>query len=428
MRILPGLAALFACCLLASAQTTFNKDISRLMQVKCDQCHQPGKVAPMSLLTYDDVSTYAQDIQRVLTAKSMPPWKPVPGYGDFRHSYGLSDADRQMFLDWISNGLELGDPADAPDPLPVSNSPWDLGTPDLVLQPPVAYTPARNKPDTYRCFSMPSGLTANTWIKASQAVPGAYQEVHHVLILLDQNGDSARLDGADGQPGYDCFGDLGLGNISSLQQAVGALVGSWVPGAQVNPLDDGTGILIPANSRIVMQVHYHPSGQTSPDQTSVGLYFSPPNSVNHRLLSLPLVNYKFKIPANNPSYPVSASTPRIPISGKIVLVLPHMHLLGRKTSLDMTDSNGQVTPLIRIDDWDFNWQGSYMYSQAIPFAAGSSLSMTSIYDNSDQNPRNPNSPIIPVGWGEGTNDEMCITLVGVTLDNEALLPFLLLFL
>jgi hypothetical protein len=427
MRIFPGFAVLFACCLAASAQTTYTKDISRLMQTKCDQCHQPGKIAPMSLLTYDDVATYATDIQRVLIAKSMPPWKPAPGVGDFRHAYGLSDGDRQMFLDWINNGLIQGDPADAPEPLPVSGSPWDLGTPDLILQPPLAFTPPRNKPDTYRCFSLPTGLTANTYIKASQALPVAYQEVHHVLMLLDQNGDSAKLDGADGQPGYDCYGDLGIGNLTSFTQVLGALVGSWVPGAQVNPLDDGIGILIPANARIVLQVHYHPSGQASPDQTSIGLYFSPPNSVKHRMLSVPIVNTSFKIPAGDPAYPVKASVPiPIPFSGKVVLVLPHMHLLGRTTVANLLDGKSKVTtPLVQIDDWDFNWQGAYMYTEPIPFNANSTFNMTAVYDNSDQNPKNPNSPIIPVGWGEGTNDEMCITLLGVIADDENTLNFFL---
>lgn len=427
MRISLGLAALFLCSLAASAQPTYNKDISQLMQTKCVQCHQPGKIAPMSLVTYDDVSIYATDIQRVLKNKSMPPWKPIPGVGDFRHSYGLNDGDRQEILDWITNGLEQGDPADAPATPAVSDSPWDLGTPDLVLQPPAAYTPPRSVADTYRCFSLPTGLTSDTWIRASQALPGAYKEVHHVLMLLDQNGDSARMDGADGKPGYDCYGDIGLGNLTSLSQIVGALVGSWVPGAQVNPLDDGTGILIPANARIVLQVHYHPAGQSAEDQTSVGLYFSPPNSVKHRLLSFPLVNTAFKIPANDPSYPVSASLklPTFPaITGKIVLVLPHMHKLGRKTTVNLTDRNNKVTPLIQIDDWDFNWQGAYMYTDPIPFGAGSTIGMTAIYDNSDQNPRNPNSPIVPVGWGEGTNDEMALTLVGIVLDDESLLGLL----
>jgi hypothetical protein len=419
MRLITGL---ILCSVAASAQTTFNKDILPLMQTACQNCHQPDKIAPMSLLTYDDVVTYADDIARVLTDKSMPPWKPVPGYGDFRHSYGISDAQRQMFLDWISNGMLVGDPADAPAPLAIDDSPWQLGTPDLVLQPSGTFIPSHDQADTYRCFSLAPGLTSSTYIRASQALPLQPQEVHHVLMLLDPTGESAALDGADGQPGYDCFGDIGIGDLSSLAQAVGALVGTWVPGAQVNPLDDGIGILIPANARIVMQVHYHPSGTSTPDQTSAGFYFSPPNSVQHRLLSLPLLNTTFTIPANNSNYEVDAKL-QVPffLSGKAVLILPHMHLLGRQIAVNLTDPSGTVTPLVRIDDWDFNWQGSYMYTTAIPIAGNSLLSLKSFYDNSDQNLKNPNSPIVDVKWGERTTDEMCIALVGVILDNEALL-------
>lgn len=419
MRLLAGL---ILCGVTAQAQTTFTRDIAPLMQTACQQCHQPGKVAPMSLLTYDDVSTYADDIQRVLTDKTMPPWKPAPGVGDFRHSYAITDDQRQMFLDWLSNGALQGDPADAPPPLPVDDSPWQLGTPDMVLQPSGDFTPSRNAADTYRCFSMSPGLTSSTYIKASQAVPMSAQEVHHVILLLDQTGGSVALDGADGQPGYDCFGDIGIGNLTSLQQVLGALVGSWVPGAQVSPLDDGIGILIPAGARIVMQVHYHPNGHSTPDRTQAGFYFSPPNSVQHRLLSLPLVNLNFKIPADNANYEVDAGL-QVPffISGKAVLILPHMHLLGRKIAVTLTDPSGTVTPLIRIDDWDFNWQGSYMYKDPIPIPANSMLSLTAFYDNSDQNPRNPNSPIVPVGWGERTTDEMCLALIGIVVDNEALI-------
>jgi hypothetical protein len=422
MRLLTGL---ILCSFTASAQTTFTRDISRLMQTACQQCHQPGKVAPMSLLTYDDVVTYADDIQGVLAGKTMPPWKPVPGFGDFRHSYGITDDQRQMFLDWLSNGMPQGDPADAPPPLAVSDSPWQLGTPDLILQPSGTFTPSHNAADTYRCFSMSTGLTSSTWIKASQAVPASASEVHHVILLLDQTGGSAALDSADGQPGYDCFGDIGIGNLTSLQQVLGALVGSWVPGAQVSPLDDGIGILIPAGARIVMQVHYHPNGHSTPDQTQAGFYFSPPNSVQHRLLSLPLLNVAFKIPANNSNYEVDASyNAPFFLSGQAIQILPHMHLLGKKIAVNLTDPSGAVTPLIRIDDWDFNWQGSYMFTQPIPFKANSVLSLKAFYDNSDHNPKNPNSPIVPVGWGEGTTDEMCIALIGIIVDNEALLNLL----
>ncbi len=206
---------------------------------------------------------------------------------------------------------------------------------------------------------------------------------------------------------------------------LGALVGTWVPGAQVNPLDDGIGILIPAGARVVMQVHYHPNGLPTADQTAAGFYYSPPNSVQHRLLSLPLANTTFTIPANNPNYEVDASL-QVPffLSGKAILVLPHMHLLGQQIAVNLTDPSGNVTPLVRIEDWDFNWQGSYMYTTPIPVAGGSVMKVTSYYDNSDDNPRNPNSPIVPVSWGERTTDEMCIALVGIILDNESLLSLL----
>jgi hypothetical protein len=424
MRTLCGIALLLAAAPISSAQTTYYKEISRLVQTKCLLCHVPGQIAPSSFPTYDDVATNSGDIALALTAKTMPPWKPVAGYGDFKNSYGLSDGDRQMFLDWISNGMAPGDPADAPDPLPVNASQWQLGTPDIALQAP-QYTPPPRVADTYRCFSLPTGLDTATWINAVELLPGARQEVHHALLLLDQSGGSAALDGADGQPGYDCFGDLGLSDLTSLASAVGAVVGSWVPGARVTPLEPGIAILIPGNTRIVMQVHYHPSGRSTVDQTSVGLYIVPPDSVQHRLYNIPLANTKFKIPANASGYQVSAPFP-VPffLSGKIVTILPHMHLLGRQTSVNMTDAGGNVTPLIRIDDWDFNWQGTYQYSQQIPFLPNSTIRLQSTYDNTDQNPKNPNNPIVPVGWGEGTNDEMCIVLIGVILDNEALIKLL----
>jgi len=396
----------------ACADTTYTKDISRLMQAKCLQCHQPNAVAPMSLLSYDDTVTWAADIKRVLTAKTMPPWKPVDGFGKFRNSYGMSDAERQLFLDWLNNGTPQGDPVDAPAPLPVQDSPWQLGTPDLTLQMP-AFTPPQAD-DTYRCFSLDPGLKQSTWINASQALPGASTEVHHILLFLDDSGESIPLDGKDGQPGYNCFGGPGFTGRNAIQAAVGGLVGAWVPGARVARLDPGIGQLIPANKRIVMQVHYHPNGHPVEDQTSVGFYFAPDGSVKHRLLTLPLVNQKFKIPANVADYPVSAKF-QVPffLSGKAILVAPHMHLLGRKIAVNLTNPDNSVTPLIRIDDWDFNWQGFYTLDQPIPIAPSSVLQLDTVYDNTDGNPRNPNYPIKEVRWGEGTNDEMCLAFIGV---------------
>ncbi|HEY3838353.1 MAG TPA: hypothetical protein VGL72_17360 [Bryobacteraceae bacterium] len=400
------------------AQPTFHKDVEPIMQAKCQQCHRPNDIAPFALLTYNDVSTYASDIRVQVGNHVMPPWKPVAGYGNFRNSYALTDAERQTILDWVAGGAVEGDPADAPPALPVNDSPWQLGQPDILLNLP-QYSPSAMAPDTYRCFSMPSGMTSDVYLNASQALPGAPQEVHHILIFMDETGESAKYEGQDGNPGYDCFGSVGLQSLG-----VGDYLGAWVPGARVQPLDSGIGLLLKANSRIVVQVHYHPSGRPSADQTSLGFYLAPAGSVQHRMLAIPIVNTGFTIPANNSAYPVQASLtiPSLgfPITGKIIQVGPHMHLLGRQIEMDLVHADTSSTPLILIDNWDFNWQSMYTFTDSIPFKSGDSVVVSSVYDNSDGNPNNPNNPIVPVSWGEGTTDEMIVGYTGVILDQEIL--------
>lgn len=398
----------------AFAQPTYSREVSRIMQAKCQQCHRPGDVAPMSLLTYDDGVTWANDIKRVVAAKQMPPWKPVPGFNEFKGSYGLSDEDRQMILDWIEAGTPAGDPGDMPDPVSVSDSPWNLGDPDMILTMP-EYTPPRAA-DTYRCFVLPSGLDQSRFVSAVQTLPGAKQEVHHVVLFLDTRGEADKLDGQDGQPGYTCFGGPGI-NLD-----IGGVFSGWAPGARTRRLPDGIGLLLPAKSRLILQVHYHPAGRVSPDQTQVGLYFAPADVSQKRLINVPLVNMTFRIPAGAQDYEVRASLPIPPFfAANAITVFPHMHLLGRRIKLEVEDLDGKRRPMIYIDDWDFNWQGFYEFAEPVRLPVGSTLRLTTNYDNSENNPKNPNNPLKPVGWGEGTNDEMCLAFIGVVLDNDVAL-------
>jgi hypothetical protein len=412
--------ALLSLCLASGllAQPTFHKDVEPIMQAKCQQCHRPNDIAPFALLTYDDASTYAFDIRAQVGTKVMPPWKPVPGIGSFRNSYALTDAERQTILDWVGAGAPEGDPADAPAPLPSNDSPWQLGQPDMILNLP-QFTPSTTLPDTYRCFSMPANVANDVYLNAAQALPGATQEVHHILIYMDDTGESLQYEGKDGQPGYDCFGSVGLQSLSA-----GSYLGSWVPGSRVQRLDPGLGFLLKGNSRVVVQVHYHPSGRPSTDQTSLGFYLAPAGSVQHRMLAIPVVNTDFTIPPEASSYPVTAtmSIPTIlgPISGKIVQVGPHMHLLGRQIAIDLVHADTSITPLIYIDNWDFNWQSMYTLTDQLPFISGDTIRVSSVFDNSDGNPKNPNNPIVPVSWGEGTTDEMVVGYVGIILDQEFL--------
>ncbi|HLJ75653.1 MAG TPA: hypothetical protein VKU62_13760, partial [Thermoanaerobaculia bacterium] len=201
------------------------------------------------------------------------------------------------------------------------------------------------------------------------------------------------------------------------------MLGGWAPGYRPVTMPDNIGMLLPANSRVVLQVHYHPHGPAPlADQTQIGIYFlkSKPKQL---MRVLPLINQTFTIPPGDSNYRVTADFELPPISSfnaHVWLVAPHMHLLGRKMHVTSTLPNGDSQCLIDVEDWDFNWQGMYRFKDAIAVPAGSKLALEAFYDNSSGNFRNPNDPPKPVSWGEATTDEMCIAFLGFTLDSENL--------
>jgi hypothetical protein len=416
---------LLALTSIALAQPTYSDDVAKIYQAKCQICHRDGDVAPFSLNNYDDAVTWAFDSMRAIDGGTMPPWKPVAGYGDFRDNYSLTPDEKQTILDWINNGMAQGDPANLPA-APVNTSVWGLGDPDISLTVPQSFTPPMGA-DLYRCFVLPdAGITQDTYFSAIDVRAGNHQIVHHVLIFTDTTGTAAAMDGQDGQPGYTCFGGSGIptdtSNLLAALDSLGGIAG-WAPGTRPHFLPDGVGILIPANSRIVMQVHYHPFGVTGPDQSQIGLYYMR-SDIQKRLYNIPVVNTGFKV-APNTVQDVTATFPPapLPLSAKAILIFPHMHLLGQKIKAELIESNGKVTNMIYEDKWDFNWQGAYTYTTPIQIPNYSKVKVTCTFDNTANNPRNPNNPIVAVGWGERTTDEMCIGFIGVTLDVD---PFTIL--
>ena len=386
---------------------TFSKDVAPIFQQHCQSCHRPNDIAPFPLLTYADAKPRAGMIKVMTSTRQMPPWKAVDGCGDFKDERRLTDAQIATIGAWVANGAPEGNPADMPPPVKFSSD-WGLGTPDLVLANAEAFTPPPHV-DTYRCFTVPTNLTEDKWVRAVDTHPGDRATVHHVLTFIDTTGQSVKLDEAEPGPGYTCFGGPGFNTTGTL--------GGWAPGQRPLELPENVAFKLPAASRIVMQVHYHPHNDTTvPDRTEYGVYYSAAPSPKQMII-LPLVNQSFTIPPNDPNYRVDAAFPiATPFAMKLWLVAPHMHLLGRKMKVEMTPKNGAAQCLIQIDDWDFNWQGSYLYQNPIDVPAGTRLSLTAYYDNSSDNPRNPNSPPKPVSWGEATTDEMCLAFVGVTFE------------
>jgi uncharacterized protein (TIGR03437 family) len=390
-----------------AAPPTFNKEVVRIFQNNCQTCHHPGDIAPFSLMDYTSARPYARDIQQQTQLHIMPPWKPSQGADVFLGARGLSQADINTLSAWADAGAPEGNPADLPAPLSFPNG-WALGTPDLVLQMPQPYAVYAAGNDIYRCFSLATNLPADTYVSAIQIRPGAPTVEHHVVLFSDPTGQSAKLDAADPLPGYSCFGDPGFNPDSSF-------FGAWAPGIRPVVLSPGTAMKIPKGDYIVMQVHYHPNGTDTTDQTDVGLYFTK-SPVDKIVYAQVLANTSFTIPAGNSHYQVNAGF-TTPLAAHLVNILPHMHLLGTESHTSLI-SGKTTTPLIDIMSWDFNWQGLYSYVTPVPMKVGDQIQFTKYFDNSVNNARNPNSPPRPVSWGEQTTDEMAVVFFGFTLDAE----------
>jgi hypothetical protein len=393
----------------AADAVTFNNQVVRIFQQHCQTCHRPGNIAPFSLLTYGDARPWAASIRRTVMLKTMPPWKPVGSHGAFEGERSLTDQEIQTISQWVNDGAPQGSATDAPEPLSFSDT-WSAGTPDMVVQPPTSYAVQTGSDDIYRCFPMTVNSDSDVYVRGYEVLPGNRAIVHHVLLFTDELGQSAALEGKDSGPGYSCFG--GTGFLTGL----GGL-GGWVPGASPQMFPIGTGVRIAKGTRIVMQVHYSLTGfsQTSsgvpgPDLTRIGLYLSP---VPLEPISfLPVVNPFFSIPPGESHYQVKALLP-ITRTVELVAIAPHMHLLGREATVVATFPNGDQRELIHIDDWDFHWQGNYIYRDPIVLPAGTMVELTAYYDNSLGNPQNPANPPVPVSWGERTVDEMCLTFLSV---------------
>jgi len=387
---------------------TFNKEVVRIFQQNCQTCHHPGDIAPFSLMTYADAQPHAFEIKAMTSARIMPPWKPVASCGVFNAPRTLSSADIATIGEWVKNGAPEGNASDLPTPLDFSSG-WVLGQPDFVAGNAKPFTPPGDR-DEYHCYSMPTNLTSDKYVSAIDVHPGDRTTVHHVIAFIDTTGESAKLDTGNG---YQCFGGPGF----AITNLASSALGGWAPGTRPDMLPDNVGFLLPANSRIVLQVHYHPHDPNpKPDQTEIGLYFHKKQPAQVMLV-LPLINDTFTIPPGDSNYKVGAAFTNTLFNAHIWFVAPHMHLLGKRMSVDATLPNGGGNMcLINISDWDFNWQGMYRYQQPVAVPVGTKLSLSAFYDNSPDNPKNPNTPPRAVSWGEATTDEMCIAFLGVTLD------------
>jgi hypothetical protein len=413
--LFPGLIAALVCMAGSNTTTstpaaapTFNRDIAPILYNHCANCHRPGEVAPFSLLTYSDASKRAAQIAAVTHARFMPPWKPVVGYNEFADDRHLDPAEIETLSRWAKAGAPEGDAHALPVP-PTFSSDWSLGPPDVVVTLPHPFQIPAGGQDIYQCFVLPLGFADDRAVSAVEVRPGDRQVVHHAILYLDNSGRARELEQNTAGAGYRCFGGPGFLPSGSL--------GGWAPGAVTQRLPDGVARHVAAGADLVAQIHYHPSGKPEQDQTSIGIYFAK-GPAPQSIYNVTLIRRDLDIPAGDANYRVRVDF-TLPIGIQATGVTPHMHLLGKQMKVTATLPTGEIKPLIRIDDWDFNWQGIYTFKSPIWLPAGTKLEMEALYDNSAANARNPHSPPQEVHWGENTTDEMAIAFLQYESANPA---------
>ena len=387
----------------ALAQTpSWSTDIASIVYSKCTPCHRTGEIAPFTLESYEDAVNVSGSIKHAVQSREMPPWPPASGHGTFMGNRSLSDQEIATIAAWVDGGAPSGDLSQAPKP-PTFPTGSQLGTPDLVLEMQETWQVQGNNKDVYRYFVLPTNLPADRFISAIEFRPGNAKVVHHVLYYLDTTGTARAKDGADPMPGYSGFGDPGFESAASFL--------GWVPGAQMRFYPPEIGARFHKNSDLVIQVHYAPSDEPQTDRSHVNIFFhkNPVTRLVQEFSLNPLnllPGQNFVIPANTTKNFTTRFT--VPLDVSLVGVAPHMHLLGKNARAYAVTPQEDTINLVKINDWDFHWQGGYAYRNPVRIPRGSTLYYTAEYDNTINNLENPNSPPKTVRWGESTTDEMLL--------------------
>ena len=374
----------------ADGTITFTKHVAPILQKNCQECHRPGQVGPMALLSYEDALNWAETIREVVDERRMPPWYADPKHGSFSNDRSLSKEDRETLLSWIKQDCPKGDPRDLPPPREFPKG-WTIGEPDAVFSMPKEFNvPARGGKNgiRYQYFPVDTNFTEDRWVQAAEARPGNRAVVHHILVYILRPGEGRRQNRTDG------IGD--------------ALLVAFAPGDLPAVFSPGTAKKIPKGAQLLFQMHYTPNGVEQTDRSSVGLIFAkqPPRyEVRTRAIAQRLLT----IPANEGNYEARSVT-TFTEDARLVSLMPHMHLRGKDFEYRVVWPDGKADTLLRVPRYDFSWQSNYRLTKPLDLPAGTRIECTAHFDNSADNPNNPD-PSKQVRWGEQTWEEMMIGFV-----------------
>ena len=419
VRFLFGLVMTFlAATVLVAATTssapdkptpTFYNDVLPILQGHCQSCHRPGAVAPMPLVTYAQTRTWAPAIARSVQSGMMPPWFADPRFGHFSNDPSLTPQQMATMLAWVQGGSPAGNPHDAPAP-PQWAGGWNIAMPDIVLPMPKPVTIPADGDVEYTYEIVPTHFKEDRWIQMAEVHPSSPEYVHHAVVYIRPPDCRWLRHAPIGVP----FTASTLSDPQDRLEAHGTtsdLLLVYAPGSSPDRWQEGMAKFVPAESDLIFQVHYTTNGKAGNDRTSIGLVFAK-NPPEQRVITLQLNDHAFVIPPGADDFRVEVQG-TLPNDAILLSLFPHMHLRGKRFEYDIVRPDGSIETLLRVN-YHFHWQLSYRLAEPRRLKAGTKLRAVAWYDNSRNNPHNPD-PSATVTWGDQTYEEMMVGFFDVAV-------------
>lgn len=386
----------------ADGVVTFTKQVARVLQNRCQECHRPGQVGPMPLVTFEDAVSWSEMIREVVSEGRMPPWHADTKHGKFSNDRSLPREERDLLLAWIKDGCPKGDAKDMPEPKKWEES-WAIGKPDVVLSMPRSFTVPADMPTggvRYQYFVAPTDYPEDRWIQAAEARPQAREVVHHIIIYILPK--DALKGGRRPAIGPRAAGD-GIGN---------GFLTSYAPGDSPLILQPGQAKKLPKGAMLLFQMHYTPDGVKREDRSSVGIVFAkqkPTVEVRTRAAAQQLLF----IPPGAGNYKATSTT-TFTQDVQLLTLFPHMHVRGKDFKYVVKYPDGKEETVLSVPRFDFNWQANYRLEKPLILPKGTIMTCTAHFDNSKSNLNNPD-PSKWVMWGDQTWEEMMIGFADYTV-------------
>lgn len=387
---------------LFSGPLTFNRDVAPLMFAHCAPCHHEGGVGPFPLTSYQDVHKHASQIVTVIGRRYMPPWPPEPGYGDFIGDRRLSDSQINLIAEWVKQGQSEGAPEALPR-VPRFTNEWQMGWPDLILRMRQPFRMPAAGGDIFRNFIVETGLKETKYIRGLELRLDNRRAVHHANVVLDRTQSLRRREGEDGRPGFPGMDVVTEAAPNDFDPDSHFLF--WKPGTVLRPEPDDMSWRLDPGTDLILNLHLQPTGKEESVQAEIGLYFSSHPPTRFPMLVQLEHDGAINIPPGDRTFATTDHL-TLPTDVDLLAIYPHAHYLGKLVEAWAILPDGSRRWLIRIPDWDINWQAVYEYKQPIPLPKGTQVAMRITYDNSAENPRNPNDPPKRVMTGNRSEDEM----------------------